>query len=101
MLDQETPAPPLPSIAASNRLYERARNLIPCATQTLAKGPGQHVRGVAPKYLQKGRGARVTDVDGNEFLDFTMAVGPLSLGYANPEVDAAISAPQSVCLFVL
>ena len=84
--------PRLPSITESDRLYQRARGLIPAATQTLAKGPGQHVRGVAPKYLAKGRGARVVDVDGNEFLDFTMAVGPLSLGYTHPEVDAAIRA---------
>jgi glutamate-1-semialdehyde 2,1-aminomutase len=83
---------PLPPIENSDRLYQRAERLIPAGTQTLAKGPSQHVRGVAPKYLRKGRGARVVDVDGNEFLDFNMAIGPLSLGYAHPEVDAAIRA---------
>ena len=50
------------------------------------------MRGVAPKYLQRGRGAHVWDVDGNEYLDFTMAVGPLLLGYADPVVDDAIRA---------
>jgi glutamate-1-semialdehyde 2,1-aminomutase len=84
--------PPLPTITASERLYERARHLIPGGTQTLAKGPTQHVRGVAPKYLLRGRGAHVFDVDGNKFLDFNMAIGPLSLGYSHPEVDAAIRA---------
>ncbi|HMF42457.1 MAG TPA: aminotransferase class III-fold pyridoxal phosphate-dependent enzyme, partial [Polyangia bacterium] len=79
-----------PSIVASDALYARAANLIPGATQTLAKGVGQHVRGVAPKYLRSGRGAHVVDVDGNEFLDLTMAVGPLVLGYREPVVDAAI-----------
>src|SRR5262249_48352539 len=54
------------------------------------KGPGQFVRGVAPKYLQRGLGSRVWDVDGNEYLDWSMAVGPLSLGYAYPAVDDAI-----------
>lgn len=81
-----------PRIEASDRLYARAVGLIPAGTQTLAKGVGQHVRGVAPKYLRSGRGARVTDVDGNRFLDFTMGVGPLVLGYAEPAVDAAIRA---------
>ena len=66
--------------------------LIPAGTQTLAKGPGQFVRGVAPKYLARGRGARVWDVDGNEYLDFSMGVGPLSLGYGYPAVDEAIRA---------
>ena len=81
-----------PRIDVSNALYARARRLIPGATQTLAKGVGQHVDGVAPKFLQSGRGAHVTDVDGNEFLDMTMGVGPLILGYADPVVDAAIRA---------
>jgi len=82
----------LPRTSRSEALYSRALGLIPAATQTLAKGPGQFVRGVAPKYLARGRGARVWDVDGNEYLDFSMAVGPLSLGYCYPEVDEAIRA---------
>jgi len=81
-----------PSIIASDILYSRAVGLIPAATQTLAKGPGQYVRGVAPKYLVKGKGSHVWDADGNEYLDFTMGVGPLSLGYAYPAVDIAIMA---------
>jgi glutamate-1-semialdehyde 2,1-aminomutase len=79
-----------PKITRSQSLWARAKRLIPSGTQTLAKGPGQHVDGVAPKYLARGRGARVWDVDGNELLDMTMAVGPLSLGYADPVVDEAI-----------
>ena len=79
-----------PRIEESQRLWERARGLIPAGTQTLAKGPGQYMDGVAPKYLRRGRGARVWDVDGNEYLDMVMGVGPLVLGYANPVVDGAI-----------
>ncbi len=79
-----------PTIEKSKGLYERARKRIPSQTQTLAKGPGQHVKGVAPMYLERGKGARVWDVDGNEYLDFSMAIGPLSLGYTYPRVDAAI-----------
>jgi glutamate-1-semialdehyde aminotransferase len=81
-----------PSIEISEALYARAQGLIPAGTQTLAKGPGQFVRGVAPLYLRSGKGARVIDVDGNEYLDWSMGVGPLSLGYAHPAVDAAIRA---------
>jgi glutamate-1-semialdehyde aminotransferase len=82
----------LPRTFRSEALYARALGLVPAATQTLAKGPGQFVRGVAPKYLARGRGSRVWDVDGNEYLDFSMAVGPLSLGYCYPAVDEAIRA---------
>ena len=84
--------PDYPHIAESEVLHARAVDLIPAATQTLAKGPGQHVEGVAPKYLRRGRGSHVWDVDGNEYLDFNMAIGPLSLGYAYPAVDEAIRA---------
>jgi glutamate-1-semialdehyde 2,1-aminomutase len=83
---------PLPNITASQSLWERARGLIPAGTQTLAKGPTQYVDGVAPKYLERGRGARVWDVDGNEFIDMTMAVGPVVLGYGHASVDRAIAA---------
>jgi glutamate-1-semialdehyde aminotransferase len=79
-----------PSITISDEYYHRALTLIPCVTQTLAKGPGQHVNGVAPKYLRRGKGAHVWDVDGNEYIDYTMAVGPLSLGYGYDAVDEAI-----------
>ena len=84
-LDQDDPR-----IDASNGLWERSQGLVPAGTQTLAKGPGQYVKGVAPKYLSRGKGAHVWDVDGNEYIDLNMAIGPLSLGYAYPAVDEAI-----------
>jgi len=80
----------LPEITISNQLFSRAKELIPAGTQTLAKGPGQFVNGVAPKYLNRGKGCIVWDVDGNEFIDLIMGVGPISLGYCYPAVDDAI-----------
>lgn len=80
-----------PSITKSDEYYKVALELIPAQTQTLAKGVGQNTKGVAPKYLQRGKGSHVWDVDGNEFIDYTMGVGPLSLGYAYDKVDEAIS----------
>ncbi len=79
-----------PIIAKSDEYYKIALELIPAQTQTLAKGPGQNIKGVAPKYLLRGKGSHVWDVDGNEYIDYTMAVGPLSLGYAYDKVDQAI-----------
>ena len=79
-----------PSIKKSDELYNRAEGLIPSVTQTLAKGPGQWVKGIAPKYLIKGKGSHVWDADGNEYIDYMMGVGPLSLGYCYPKVDDAI-----------
>lgn len=79
-----------PCIEVSDNLYARALGLIPAVTQTLAKGPTQYVKGVAPKYLESGKGCRVWDVDGNEYIDYTMGVGPISLGYCYEKVDTAI-----------
>jgi glutamate-1-semialdehyde 2,1-aminomutase len=79
-----------PEINESDLLYNRAIGLIPSLTQTLAKGPGQYVKGVAPKYLKRGKGSHVWDVDGNEYIDYNMGIGPLSLGYAYDKVDEAI-----------
>ncbi|MBN1447486.1 MAG: aminotransferase class III-fold pyridoxal phosphate-dependent enzyme [Bacteroidetes bacterium] len=84
--------PDYPDITQSDALYARALGLIPGQTQTLAKGPGQYVRGVAPKFVARGRGAHILDVDGNEFIDYNMGIGPLSLGYAYDVVDDAIRA---------
>ena len=79
-----------PSITKSDEYYKIALDLIPAQTQTLAKGTGQNIKGVAPKYLLRGKGSHVWDVDGNEFIDYTMGVGPLSLGYSYDVVDEAI-----------
>lgn len=79
-----------PIIKKSDEYYKVALDLIPCTTQTLAKGPQQNVKGVAPKYLQSGKGSHVWDVDGNEYIDYLMGIGPLSLGYAYDKVDNAI-----------
>lgn len=80
----------LPNIEQSNFLYSKIKKIIPTGTHTLAKGPTQYVDGVAPKFLEKGKGAIVWDVDGNSYIDYTMAVGPLSLGYCYDAVDNAI-----------
>lgn len=79
-----------PDITESEKLIGRAKELIPALTQTLAKGPTQWIDGVAPKYLQKGKGSHVWDVDGNEYIDFNMGIGPVVLGYAYERVDNAI-----------
>ncbi len=81
-----------PSIAHSDELWARAQGLIPSGTQTLAKGPQQYVNGVAPKYARRAKGSHIWDVDGNEYIDYNMGIGPVSLGYAYPAVDEAIRA---------
>jgi glutamate-1-semialdehyde 2,1-aminomutase len=40
-------------------------------------------------YVKEGRGGRITDLDGNHYVDYRLGYGPAILGYAHPEVDAA------------
>lgn len=79
-----------PDISESNKLFERSSGLIPAHTQTLAKGPTQWIKGVSPKYLARGKGSHVWDVDGNEYIDYNMGIGPIVLGYCYERVDNAI-----------
>ena len=47
-------------------------------------------------YVKEGRGARVTDLDGNVYVDYRMGYGPSILGYADPRVDSAARAGMEV-----
>jgi glutamate-1-semialdehyde aminotransferase/spore coat polysaccharide biosynthesis protein SpsF (cytidylyltransferase family)/predicted dehydrogenase len=85
-----TAAPPR-SIEKSQAWLERASEVIPGSAQTFSKGANQHVRGVAPMFLAKGKGCRVWDVDGNEYIDYIQGLLPNILGYANEEVNAAVA----------
>ena len=80
------------SMARSLEIYERARQLIPGTTQLISRRPTRAALGFSPIYAQSASGCRITDVDGNEFIDWSSAVGPIILGYAHPVVDAAVKA---------
>lgn len=79
-----------PNITKSDEIYARAKDIIPAGSQTFSKGVTQFVEGFAPKYLHRGKGARVWDVDGNEYLDYVMACHPIILGYADDDVNRAV-----------
>lgn len=77
--------------ARSDEWYDRARQVIPAATQTLSKGVDQFVRGVTPAFLASGSGCHVTDVDGNVYIDYPMSLGPIILGHAYPRTVKAVT----------
>lgn len=74
----------------SKILSSRAESLIPALSQTFSKAPYSYVEGVYPTYLSHGRGSHVFDVDGNEFIDYVLGLGPITLGYNYSKVDNAI-----------
>ncbi len=81
----------------TNKIYDNsekylrlAKELIPSCSQTFSKGYTQFPYGASPIFLESGKGSHVWDVDGNEFIDYAMALGPVILGHADPAVNKAI-----------
>lgn len=74
--------------AGSRRAMERARRVLPGGVDS----PVRAYRAVGgdPVVLARGEGARVWDVDGNEYVDYVCSYGPLILGHAHPRVVEAI-----------
>jgi glutamate-1-semialdehyde aminotransferase/spore coat polysaccharide biosynthesis protein SpsF (cytidylyltransferase family) len=81
-------APPL-LLDKSFAWLERSEKVIPGGAQTYSKSWRHHIRGVTPIFLDSGKGAIVTDVDGNQYVDLVQGLLPNILGYANNEVDRA------------
>jgi glutamate-1-semialdehyde 2,1-aminomutase len=73
--------------AASARMFERAAAVMPggVPSQFQTSDPW-------PVYVQRGTGARVWDVDGNEYLDFHNGFGVMCVGHANPVIADAVKA---------
>ncbi|MGH2945320.1 MAG: aspartate aminotransferase family protein [Solirubrobacteraceae bacterium] len=73
--------------AGSGELYRRAARVMPGGV------PSQFQKNDPwPVYLERGQGARVWDVDGNEYLDFHNGFGVMCVGHANPVIAAAVKA---------
>jgi glutamate-1-semialdehyde 2,1-aminomutase len=66
-------------------LRERARAVIPGGMYGHQAAPGP----AYPQFMRGGRGARVWDVDGNEYVDLMCSYGPVVLGHQHPAVEAA------------
>ncbi|MBL6995668.1 aspartate aminotransferase family protein [Desulfobacula sp.] len=77
------------NITKSRKLFEEALTLIPGGVLG-ARKPGDFIDGEYPIFLDTGKGCRLTDVDGNEFIDFLCGYGPIILGYREEEVDEAV-----------
>lgn len=74
----------------SEEMLARALKSIPLGTQTFSKSKTQYPLGVSPFYIQKAKGSKVYDIDGNEYIDFISALGSISLGYNDQDVLNAV-----------
>jgi glutamate-1-semialdehyde 2,1-aminomutase len=74
----------------SRQAFERARRSLPGGVNSAARAFGPV--GGDPPVVASGRGARIRDIDGNEYVDLVMSWGPLLRGHAHPDVVAAVQA---------
>ena len=76
------------NLSTSEKMYNDALNIIPGAVAGIRR-PYNFVPGEYPIYFESAKGGRVTDVDGNEYLDYLCAYGPIIIGHREEEIDNA------------
>jgi glutamate-1-semialdehyde 2,1-aminomutase len=81
------------SLAVDESFRRRAARVIPGGMY--GHQNALHLPEGFPQFLARGRGCRVWDVDGNEYIDFMCSYGPIVVGHADPRVDAAAARQQA------
>lgn len=78
-------------MGAGQKLWKRAKQVIPGGNMLLSKRPEMFLPEKWPAYFRKAKGCKVWDMEGNEYIDMTiMGIGTNILGYGHPEVDDAV-----------
>src|ERR1043165_1050253 len=72
--------------------WPKSREYLDRAQRSLAGGVSSpfRVKAPVPLYFRNGCGARLEDVDGNEYIDYVLAWGPMILGYRHPAIVEAM-----------
>ena len=80
------------SLTDSQKLWRRAKRVMPGGVSLLSKRPDMHLPDNWPTYFTAARGCRVTSLEGREYLDMgMMGVGTSILGFGDPRVDEAVA----------
>lgn len=78
------------SVPASEQLFARAQAVTPGGVNSPVRA--FNAVGGTPRFIREAQGAWLTDVDGNRYVDLICSWGPMLLGHAHPEVQAAVQA---------
>lgn len=73
----------------SMAMFAEAQTLVPGGVAGIRR-PYNFVQGEYPIFFEKGKGGRIIDVDGNEYIDYLCAYGPIIIGYCEAEIDNAV-----------
>lgn len=79
----------IPKLRKSAKLFEEGKKRIPNSTSSLIRVASYDP---CPPFIARGKGPRIWDEDGNEYLDFNLAYGCLINGHAHPEMVKALQA---------
>ncbi len=79
------------SLKKSQTLFADAGDCIYSLVQLYDAGSGDHISGFYPRFIESGKNAHIWDLDGNEYIDFDMGLGPIILGYCYEAVDRAVA----------
>ncbi len=73
-------------------ITEKSRKLFEEAKKVLPGGVSSPVRAIKPYpfYTKSANGSKITDIDGNEYIDYVMGYGPLLLGHNHPAIKEAV-----------
>lgn len=78
-------------MGTGQKLYKKAKSLIPGGTMLLSKRPEMFLPEQWPSYFSKAKGCEIWDLDGNRYIDMSiMGIGTNILGYGHDEVDEAV-----------
>ena len=69
-------------------VYRRALEMIPGGVDSPVRA--FKAIGISPTFIDRARGSKIWDIDGNEYIDYVGSWGPMILGHAHPAVVAAL-----------
>ncbi|GLX77633.1 glutamate-1-semialdehyde 2,1-aminomutase [Thalassotalea insulae] len=71
-------------------LLKQAEKTIPLGSQTFSKSKFSYPEGASPLFIERANGCHAWDVDGNLYIDFVSGLLSVSLGFCDPDIDAAV-----------
>jgi len=77
----------MPTLNRSNAIFERAAQTLPLGVASNCRYWGDE----ETRYIERGKGAHLWDVDGNRYIDYRLGYGPAILGHADDRVDDAVT----------
>ena len=88
---------PARNLSKSNAQFQRAVKRLPLGVSSTFRYWGD----TRTLYVHHGKGGRIWDIDGNQYVDYRLAYGPAILGYADDRVDAAAKRGMEVTADVI